>query len=60
MPALAIDGGVPVRRKMLSCGHQWLDEAAPVAFTDVLRSDWLVPEQFHTMIDQQGEDARSP
>jgi perosamine synthetase len=39
--SLAIDGGTPVRGKMLPYGHQWLDEADFAAVVEVLRSDWL-------------------
>jgi perosamine synthetase len=38
---LAINGGKPVREKMLSYGHQWIDEEDIAAVTCVLRSDWL-------------------
>jgi perosamine synthetase len=41
MSLLAIDGGAPVRRKLLPYGHQWLDETDLAAVIEVLRSDWL-------------------
>lgn len=41
MAQLAIDGGMPVRKKLLSYGHQWLDEEDIAAVTEVLRSDYI-------------------
>jgi perosamine synthetase len=38
---LAIDGGAPVRRKMLAYGRQSIDESDIAAVVEVLRSDWL-------------------
>ncbi|HJO91513.1 MAG TPA: DegT/DnrJ/EryC1/StrS aminotransferase family protein, partial [Anaerolineales bacterium] len=38
---LAIDGGVPVRERMLPYGRQHLDEDDIQAVVEVLRSDWL-------------------
>ena len=38
---LAIDGGAPVRQKMLPYGRQWLDEQDIAAVVEVLHSDWL-------------------
>src|SRR5215470_16442017 len=38
---LAIDGGTPVREKLLPYGRQSIDEADIQAVVDVLRSDWL-------------------
>jgi len=38
---LAIDGGSPVREKLLPYGRQSVDEADIQAVVDVLRSDWL-------------------
>jgi perosamine synthetase len=38
---LAIDGGTPVRKRMLPYGRQWVDEADVQAVVEVLRSDWL-------------------
>jgi len=38
---LAIDGGTPVREKLLPYGRQSLDEDDIQAVIDVLRSDWL-------------------
>lgn len=41
MDRLAIDGGKPVRKKLLPYGHQWIDEDDIHAVIEVLRSDWL-------------------
>ena len=41
MPRLAIDGGKPVRDKLLPYGRQWVDEDDIRAVNNVLRSDWL-------------------
>jgi UDP-4-amino-4,6-dideoxy-N-acetyl-beta-L-altrosamine transaminase len=41
MPELAVDGGAPVRAKMLPYGHQWIDDQDIAAVVDALRSDWL-------------------
>ena len=38
---LAIDGGTPVRPKLLPYGRQSIEEADIEAVVDVLRSDWL-------------------
>jgi len=38
---LALEGGTPVREKLLPYGHQTLDENDIQAVVDVLRSDWL-------------------
>ncbi len=38
---LAIEGGRPVRERMLPYGRQWLDESDIQAVIEVLRSDWL-------------------
>ena len=38
---LAINGGTPVRGKVLPYGHQSIDESDITAVTDALRSDWL-------------------
>lgn len=38
---LAVDGGNPVRPKLLPYGRQWLDDDDIAAVTEVLRSDWL-------------------
>lgn len=38
---LAINGGKPVRDKLLPYGHQWIDEEDIKAVSDVLRSDWI-------------------
>src|SRR5579871_2454955 len=39
--ALAINGGTPVRAKLLPYGRQSVDEPDIQAVVDVLRSDWL-------------------
>ena len=38
---MAIDGGTPVRAKLLPYGRQSIDEEDIAAVADVLRSDWL-------------------
>ena len=38
---LAINGGTPVRAKLLPYGHQSIDDADIQAVVEVLRSDWL-------------------
>ncbi|MDP8237693.1 MAG: UDP-4-amino-4,6-dideoxy-N-acetyl-beta-L-altrosamine transaminase [Candidatus Hatepunaea meridiana] len=38
---LAIDGGVPVRKNLLSYGRQSIDEGDIKAVVEALRSDWL-------------------
>lgn len=38
---LAINGGKPVRDKLLPYGHQWIDEEDIAAVSDVLHSDWI-------------------
>lgn len=38
---LAVDGRIPVRKKFLSYGHQWIDEKDVKAVSNVLRGDWL-------------------
>ena len=38
---LAIDGGTPVRSRMLPYGHQSVDDRDVQAVIEVLRSDWL-------------------
>ncbi len=38
---LAINGGKPVRDKLLPYGHQWIDEEDIRAVLDVLRTDWI-------------------
>lgn len=40
-PALAIDGGTPVRKTLLPYGHQSIGEDDIQSVVDVLRSDWL-------------------
>jgi UDP-4-amino-4,6-dideoxy-N-acetyl-beta-L-altrosamine transaminase len=41
MSPLAIDGGKPVRGKLLPYGHQWVDEDDVQSVVQVLRGDWL-------------------
>jgi perosamine synthetase len=41
MEKLAIDGGIPIRNKMLNYGRQSIDETDIQAVTQVLRGDWL-------------------
>lgn len=38
---LAIEGGTPVRSKLLPYGQQWIDDDDIAAVVEVLRSDWL-------------------
>jgi perosamine synthetase len=38
---LAIEGGTPVRAKLLPYGHQWLDEDDVAAVSEAVRSEWL-------------------
>lgn len=38
---LAINGGKPVRERLLPYGHQFVDESDVKAVVEVLRSDWL-------------------
>jgi len=38
---LAIEGGIPTRKKFLSYGHQWIDQDDIKAVENVLKSDWL-------------------
>ena len=38
---LAINGGEPVRDKLLPYGHQWIDEEDIKVVIEVLRSDWI-------------------
>lgn len=38
---LAVDGGEPVRKTMLSYGRHWIDEDDILAVVTTLRSDWL-------------------
>ncbi len=38
---LAINGGKPVRDKLLPYGHQWIDEEDIKAVIGALRSDWI-------------------
>jgi UDP-4-amino-4,6-dideoxy-N-acetyl-beta-L-altrosamine transaminase len=38
---LAINGGKPIRDKMLFYGHQWIDQDDIKAVSEVLQSDWI-------------------
>ncbi len=38
---LAINGGEPVRDKLLPYGHQWIDEDDIAAVSKILHSDWI-------------------
>jgi UDP-4-amino-4,6-dideoxy-N-acetyl-beta-L-altrosamine transaminase len=38
---LAINGGKPVRDKLLPYGHQWIDQDDIKAVSEVLQSDWI-------------------
>ena len=38
---LAINGGKPIREKLLPYGHQWIDEEDIKAVIEVLHSDWI-------------------
>ena len=40
-PRLAIDGGAPVRARLLPYGRQTIDDDDVAAVTETLRSDWL-------------------
>jgi perosamine synthetase len=41
VPTLAVDGGAPVRARLLPYGHQTIDETDVAAVVSALRSDWL-------------------
>ncbi len=41
MKRLAIEGGVPVRSKLLPYGHQWIDDEDIAAVAEVLEADWI-------------------
>lgn len=41
MNQLAINGGIPVRKKMINYGHQCIDEADIESVVEVLKGDWL-------------------
>jgi len=38
---LAINGGKPVRDKLLPYGYQWMDEEDIKVVSEVLHSDWI-------------------
>ena len=38
---LAINGGKPVREKLLPYGHQWIDDEDIEAVSEILHSDWI-------------------
>ena len=41
MSTLAVDGGKPIRARLLPYGHQIIDDADVAAVVSALRSDWL-------------------
>lgn len=41
MSKLAINGGTPVRDKMLNYGRQWIEDDDIQAVVDILKGDWL-------------------
>jgi perosamine synthetase len=41
VPTLAVDGGTPVRQRLLPYGHQIISEADIAAVVNTLRSEWL-------------------
>ena len=47
---LAIDGGTPLREKLLPYGRQSLDEKDIQAVVEVLRSDWLTTGPASAMV----------
>ncbi len=53
---LAINGGKPVRDKLLPYGHQWIDEEDIKAVIEVLRSDWIT--QGHKVAEFEKEFAK--
>jgi len=54
MERLAIDGGVPVRSKLLPYGHQWIDDEDIAAVIEVLKGDWITQgpkvDEFETKV----------
>jgi perosamine synthetase len=54
MERLAIDGGRPVRSKLLPYGHQLIDDEDIAAVTEVLKSDWVTQgpkvDEFETKV----------
>lgn len=54
MTQLAINGGKPVRNKILPYGHQWIDEEDIAAVVEVLKSDWVTQgpkvDEFETKV----------
>ena len=38
---LAINGGEPIRDKLLPYGHQWIDDEDIKAVSEILHSDWI-------------------
>jgi UDP-4-amino-4,6-dideoxy-N-acetyl-beta-L-altrosamine transaminase len=51
---LAIDGGVPVRSKLLPYGHQWIGDDDIASVVEVLKSDWITQgpkvDEFETKV----------
>ena len=41
MAKLAIEGGKPVRNKLLPYGHHWIDDEDIASVVEVLKSDWI-------------------
>ena len=54
MERLAIDGGVPVRSKLLPYGHQWIGDDDIASVVEVLKSDWITQgpkvDEFETKV----------
>ena len=54
MERLAIEGGRPVREKLLPYGHQWLDDSDIASVVEMLRGDWLTQgpriEEFERLV----------
>ncbi len=53
---LAINGGKPIRDKLLPYGHQWIDEEDVKSVIEVLRSDWIT--QGHKVVEFEKEFAK--
>lgn len=41
MARLAIEGGVPIRSKLLPYGHHWIDDKDIASVVEILKSDWI-------------------
>ena len=57
MPALAVDGGRPVRVRLLPYGHQIISEADIEAVVGTLRSEWLTTGPAVEIFERQFADA---